>query len=275
LLCFISSLAGFYIYTLSPGKQKSVSAARKRHRMLGNIFVFTTLLFAFSGAWHAFHKIGEESKDIRDKAEFLATELELPIKSISGKLGKNTILNDVSVVRMNGIIYWQALITKGKENSRIYLHSKTGEILANGDIEYGCYLACSFSGKPDHEISHSSCLTSFNDRYSMMNKRLPVIEVGYTNGENYYVETASGQLSAVKDGFDQAERFSFSNLHMQHFWESWLGRESGKPVRNAVLISSTLGLLLLAITGLVLYFTKRRKKARVQQTEPMPVTYSS
>lgn len=107
-----------------------------------------------------------------------------------------------------------------------------------------------------------------------MNKRLPVIEVGYTNGENYYVETASGKLAAVKDGLDQAERFSFSNLHMQHFWESWLGRDSGKTVRNTVLISSTLGLLLLAITGLVMYFTKRRKKAGVQQTKTIAVTYS-
>jgi hypothetical protein len=62
---------------------------------------------------------------------------------------------------------------------------------------------------------------------------------------------------------------------MQHFWETWLGRESGKTVRNTVLISSTLGLLLIACTGLILYFTKRRKKARVQQTKPMPVTYSS
>ena len=86
------------------------------------------------------------------------------------------------------------------------------------------------------------------------------MEVGFDNNENYYVETSTGKLAAVIDNEDKAERFSFSNLHMHHYWEMWLPKKAGKPVRNLVLITSTLGLLLLALTGMLLYFRKQKKK---------------
>lgn len=59
-----------------------------------------------------------------------------------------------------------------------------------------------------------------------------------------------------------SERFSFSNLHMQHYWEGWLGNELGGAVRNMIFFFSTAGLLLLAITGLLLYVRRKRKSGR-------------
>jgi hypothetical protein len=96
----------------------------------------------------------------------------------------------------------------------------------------------------------------------MMNKRLPVIEVSFDTDENYYVETATGQLSAIVAASDRAERFSFSNLHMHHYWEMWLGKGMGKPAKNFLLITSSLGLLLLATTGILIYLNRKRKKSR-------------
>ena len=92
----------------------------------------------------------------------------------------------------------------------------------------------------------------------MMNKRLPVIEVGFNEEENYYVETATGHLAAVTNSYDKAERFSFSNFHMHHYWEDLFGKK-GKTLQKTVLIFTTLGLLMLAITGCWMYWTKKKK----------------
>ena len=100
-----------------------------------------------------------------------------------------------------------------------------------------------------------------------MNKRLPVWEVAFTDGSNSYVETATASLAAVSRPSDGAERFSFSNLHMHHYWEMWLGKETGKHVKNLVLLSSTLGLLLLAFTGMLIYLSKKQgKQAKIFKT---------
>jgi hypothetical protein len=92
----------------------------------------------------------------------------------------------------------------------------------------------------------------------MMNKRLPVIEVGFDEKKNYYVETSTGHLSAITDPYDKAERFSFSNLHMHHYLEDWLG----KTVQRTFLILTTLGLLLLALTGCWMYWKKRQRNLK-------------
>ncbi len=159
---------------------------------------------------------------------------------------------------MNGENYWQLYLSNGKEKQKRYINTKTFKELAGGDIKYGCYLACLFSNKTNHPITHSKYLNQFTNQYSMMNKRLPVIEVGFDSSENYYVETSTGHLSAVTNSYYKAERFSFSNLHMHHYWEDWLG-DKGKTIQKTFFVLTTLGLLLLALTGCWMYWRKRQK----------------
>jgi len=259
LLCLITSVFGFYVYNIM-SKKKATTASKSWHRRLGNVFVLTTALYGFSGAWHAFHKLSEkpEKEIVADRSEFLADEVGFSFAELRSAIDPNEKLTDISIIKMNGENYWQLFITKGKERQKKYIHTKTQRELVQGDIQYGSYLACQFSNKPAHSITHSKSLNTFTNRYSMMNKRLPVVEVGFEEGGNYYVETATGHLSAVTGNNDEAERFSFSNLHMHHYWEHWLGNE-GKIVQKIVLISSTLGLLLLALTGCWMYWRKKQK----------------
>jgi hypothetical protein len=264
-LCFLSSLSGFYIYNFSKKKKPvkgTASRQRSYHRTLGNIFVFTTLLFAFSGAWHSFHKIsGEENNaGIYDHSVFAPEQLDLPLGNILRGMPAFTKLTNVSIVSMNGKHYWQLFVKSGKHSWILYRDKENLNWLEDGDIQYGCYLACRFAGKTQGMVSGSHFIKGFTNRYNMMYKRLPVLEVAFARNDNYYVETSTGYLAAVTGKADQAERFSFSNLHMQHFWEDWLGNKAGKPVRNIVLTGSTLGLLLLAATGMAIYIARRRKK---------------
>ena len=259
LLCFITSVLGFYVYNLMSSK-KSTGRAKTWHRTLGNVFVVTTALYGISGAWHAFHKISEKQgkEMIANRIQFSTKEVSLSIAGIITTLKTNEKLSNLSLIKMNDENYWQLFISNGKEKQTKYINTKTMQELPGGDAQYGCYLACLFSNKPNHRITHNKCLNSFTNQYSMMNKRLPVIEVGFDGKENYYVETATGRLSAVINPYDKAERFSFSNLHMHHYWEHLFGK-GGKIIQKTILIFTTLGLLLLALTGCWMYWTKKQK----------------
>jgi hypothetical protein len=263
LLCFITSLLGFYVYNIM-NKKKASGTSKSWHRALGNAFVLTTALYGLSGAWHAFHKLSESSEKemVADRSQFLSNEVNFSFNDLNKNMKADEKLNNVSIVKMNGENYWQLFVSKGKEKQKRYINIQTLKQLADGDVKYGCYLACQFSNKPNHTITHSKCLNQFTRQYSMMNKRLPVIEVGFDKTQNYYVETSTGHLSAIANSCDKAERFSFSNLHMHHYWEDWFG-DDGKSVQKTVLILSTLGLLLLALTGCRMYWRKKQKSIRL------------
>ncbi len=266
-LCFLSSVFGFYIYNITKRKNavNSTQKLKNRHRIFGNIFVATTLLYALSGGWHSLHKIGKEDprKNYTVRNSYSVEKIDFDPVLASSYLKNKEKLFDASIVQMDGENYWQLSISKEKEKYKRYIAVSTGKELVDGDNKYGCYLACNFSGSNEHNITHSQCLKTFTNKYSMMNKRLPVIEVGFEGGENYYVETSSSTLSAVVDPTDRMERFSFSNLHMHHYWEDWLGKSWGKTMRNSFLIATTLGLLLLALTGMLLYLKKKRAMKRI------------
>lgn len=263
LLCLASAFLGFYVYNLTGRKKTNAKAqpVKNRHRTLGNLFVLTTMLYAFSGAWHSLHKIGnDKTEGMAVQNSFATSDLQLDKMSMTGHLQEGEKLSGVSIVSIKDNDYWQYSIQKGKEKFKRYIETKTGKTLKFGDQHYAAYLAAKFSGLPAEKISNIETINAFNHHYSMMNKRLPVIEIGYSNGEDYYIETATGRLSAIINEKDRAERFSFSNFHMHHYWEMWLDKKYGKSVRNSVLIASTLGLLILAITGLMMYLRKKRAK---------------
>jgi hypothetical protein len=263
-LCFLTSLLGFFVYNVV--KRKNASTTSKSwHRALGNVFVITTALYGFSGGWHALHKLSEKSEveTVADRSEFSVDEIKgLSFLELEKAMKPGERMNSISVVRMNGQDYWQLLVSKENKRERRYFRTNHLMELRAGDLKYGCYLACQFAKESNHSITHSSCLDRFTSQYSMMNKRLPVVEVGFRSRDNDYVETATGRLSAIMTRSSRAERFSFSNLHMHHYWEDWFG-DNGKPAQKILLISSTLGLLLLALTGCFIWWTRKRKAARL------------
>ena len=262
LLCFITSLLGFYVYNVMK-KKKASSPGKSWHRILGNVFILTTALYGVSGSWHAIHKLSEQpwKKIVAHHSGFSTDEVNVSLADLAKTVKANEKLSNVSIAKMNGENYWQLFISNGKEKQNRYINTKTLQELPGGDVKYGCYLACLFSNKPNHSVTQNRCLNQFTNQYSMMNKRLPVIEVSFDDEENYYVETATGHLAAVINSHDKAERFSFSNFHMHHYWEDLLGKR-GKMFQKTVLIFSTLGLLLLALSGCWIYWTKKQKSYR-------------
>jgi hypothetical protein len=257
--CLLTSVFGFVVYNILKKKQATAGSSRRAHRVLGNIFMVTTLLYAFSGGWHSLQKLSKKEEKINQvKDVFNAAELRLPFTGIMKKSPKDSLVN-ISIVRYENEKYWQVTVASRKKISRKYLNTTDLKPLPGGDETYGRYLAAGLSGKPAKEIRHSRQVNKFNDHYSMMKKRLPVVEVGMSDGNNYYVETSTGHLAAIAGASDAAERFSFSNLHMHHYWEDLFGKANGKKFKNLFLVATTLGLLLLAMTGMIMYWRKRKK----------------
>lgn len=260
LTCFFTSLSGFFVYNIMKKKNHKSSGSRSWHRVMGNIFVATTLLYSFSGAWHSLHKLNSaEYKNKQLQTVFNTNEFHNSHNSFKHVFNKHDSLLNVSVVKMYDNNYWQVSVLKQKKIQKKYFTVNGFDELPDGDEAYGRYLATVFSGRSPNLIRDSRPLNKFNDRYSMMNKRLPVVEVSFGK-ENYYIETSTGYLSAIASSSDKAERFSFSNLHMHHYWEDWFGKKIGRPVKNIFLIASTLGLLTLAMTGLMMYRARVRKR---------------
>ena len=259
LLCFLSSVFGFIVYNVLK-KKKAGSAGKRWHQWLGNAFLVTTLLYAFSGAWHAFQKLPAKPSTYNTYGHVFSSD-DMNNKYLSLIFSHKQQINDISVVKIGAENYWQLFCTDGKRKTKQYIHTTSGQTLQNGDMKYAEELAKKIKANGAF-IKHTQQLTSFNHQYSMMNKRLPVVEVGFGDGETYYVETATGSLATVTRPGDAAERFSFSNLHMHHYWEMWIGKDAGKTVRNTVLISSTAGLMLLALTGTLIYIRKRITRKR-------------
>ena len=257
-LCFLSCLLGFVVYHVM-NKQKRTSDKNKRwHRWLGNVFLLTTLLYAFSGAWHAFAKLPQKPQaKTTATATWQTEELRKSIAVQTLFSGTKTITS-LALAKIHGQRFWR--VTGQKEKEPRYASLLTGEVLPNGDAVYATALACRWKGADTTSVAQTKRLTAFNHRYSMMNKRLPVVEVAFNDGTNYYVETTTGSLAAISRPGESAERFSFSNLHMHHYWEIWLGKGFGKTVKNGVLLATTLGLLLLALTGSLIYINKRKRK---------------
>ncbi len=263
LLCFATSVFGFYVYNITHKKNggtRKRTATKSWHRIAGNVFLLTTLLYAFSGAWHAFKKVPDKKHTTASTfiTQFTEDELNLSLAAVCQWLNDNEILSNVSAVEVHGKNYWQVTyVDQEKKKGKKYLNMQTGELLPNGDVQYACYLACRLSGKEEHCVRQAKEITAFNHAYSMMNKQLPVVLVSFDNNVSCFIETSTGAVAAVTTPADKAERFSFSNLHMHHYAEMWWGKERGKAVRNTILITSTLGLLLVALSGVMLYVRKK------------------
>ena len=266
-LCLLTCIFGFYVYNIMNRKKavtKSVKYKnRNTHRSLGNFFLLTTLLFSFSRAWHAFAKTNEkDNQRLHDQTQFNSSDMALSLTQMFNKLSKEEKLSGISVVSINGKNYWQLFVNKPKGSGKRYLDMASLQELPDGDMTYGRYLACEFSHQDPQQIHYSAYLNGFTHTYSMMNKRLPVVQVRFADDKDYFVETGTGYLSSTAGTSDRGERFSFTNLHMHHYWEMWLGRDTGKAVRNLVLTISTLGLLILALTGILMYGRKMALKKK-------------
>jgi hypothetical protein len=276
----ISTISGIIIYGLMWGKFKKPknkdekSILKKYHRQIGIAVSFVSLTFAFSGGYHATRKIVPNTlPEMLYEPVIQSHQINHGFQNLPIEWER---LTNCSIVKINDNFYYQLFYKKlvDKDAETIYYQTNSLKKLNNGDFYYANYLGEYFQskeGKDENsccEMSEGSTMVMNNEaklleqnlinqfekrEYGFAFKRLPVIRLSYNTPQktNYYIETSTSRLAAKIDNSDRFEGYSFAILHKFLFLD-W----AGKNVRDITMMISALGVLIVSIMGLILFFKK-------------------
>jgi hypothetical protein len=258
----------------------------KWHRTSSLIIAIPVILWAASGFMHPI------MTNIRPK---VATQFIMPSIIDSSKvtvrlknaLEQNKIDSFVNFRFIHIDTNWFYQVQIDSKQVPVYLSTKNGKNLQNGDWLYAQYLARIFlegqtkdSATPfalSSNVSHDCCdaaaecvlnnkkgaplddavlVTSFNDEYKSINCLLPVYKVSFKreDGIRIYVETTQDRFSFAMDN----KRFVFDRIFtLLHTW-GWLAfLGKGKVIIEFLLVSLA---FLTTIMGIYIFFITKTKK---------------
>lgn len=268
LTAFFTAILGIYIFftTRVPrAAGNGMVKARRNHRYTAIVAALFTLMWTFSGSFHAFSKFRDDVRDRYSVATHFAsgaTDFDLArLQSVCPR----PVMN-ISLAEMDGARYWRVAMLPEKvaahkdmmKDRRValppvaYVRTSDYLVLPDGDKRYAAWMAAQFSRRPVGEIRLVSPVTSFGDEYNFTDKRLPVWKVSYGN-ERWYVETSSGRLASKVDDRMVVEGYSFSVFHKHHFMDG-----GGKTARDVSTMFWAATQVILVTVGLILWFRRKR-----------------
>ncbi|HWK08232.1 MAG TPA: PepSY domain-containing protein [Puia sp.] len=286
-MAFLTTLMGIYIFFTTKSKKARGNErvkARRNHRFSAIIIALFTLMFTFSGAFHALSKFSDDTRDrFFVSPSFAPADLNFNFTQLQEDVGDPII--DIRIVSMYGHNYWQVTtqpsgghLSGSRQPSSIMsgpaTHSRDlmkdpqviaspvtyistdspHSILPQGERIYAGFLAGAFSGQPEKDIQASVPILRFSSEYNFADKRLPVWKISYTTHDNerYYVETSTGRLSKRVTDRSLTEEYSFAFLH-KHEFMGW----GGKSVKDFSTMFWALAQVVMVVFGLILYFKYR------------------
>lgn len=261
-IMLLALISGLTVYGLMWKKFKAIKQNRiangtedKRfihrfHRQIGLIVSFVMFTFVISGAFHLavkLHNNGPAKADygqVIQRAQLGVSNLTLPIA--------DSLVKRMALVSFNGNTYYQVTDSQKQVS---YFNTITGKEQTNADEDYARFLSTyyhtggtkTFSGRVKVDQ-----IRQFDNEYGFINKRLPVERVGYPNGDNWYIETATSKLATKVTGIDRAEGLSFIFLH-KYFGMTW----AGKNMRDIVSMLAALGVLVVSLFGLASFIKNK------------------
>ncbi|MBV4356382.1 PepSY domain-containing protein [Pinibacter aurantiacus] len=272
-LAFFNTILGLYVFFTTKAKKNGngTSGARNNHRFVSIVAALFTLLFTFSGWYHAFNKMTTTAvAQTANDASFAASELKLDLNAALQKLSSGETFTNIGLADIDGTIYWQLYAARDKKNNLQgdlmkdqkvaaplvkFVSNNNYELAKDGEKLYAQHLANMYS-ESSSKIVATELVTKFTDEYGFINKRLPVWKVQYETGnhEKYYVETSTGALALKISDKDLAEGYSFALLHKHHFMDF-----GGKMVRDISTMFWAFMQIAMVVVGFVLYFKLRGK----------------
>lgn len=270
LMTLFTTIMGLYIFFTTSTKKRNgntIVRARRLHRYTALTAALFTLLFTFSGGFHAFEKLWATAPNVTAvDNRFAATAAVPDWQRLHAAAGTDKKITNVSLVKMDSGAYWQVFHKSNKPSSAttaggpmsnpLYINTGSYLLLPDGEAQYARYLASLFSGHTTDKVVSTTAITRFAGEYGFVNKRLPVWKVGYASNsrERYYVETSSGHLAAVVNDKDLAEGYSFALLHKHHFMD-W----GGKLTRDISTMFWAFMQVLMIGVGLWLWWKSKKK----------------
>ncbi|MEE4207506.1 MAG: PepSY domain-containing protein [Erythrobacter sp.] len=236
-------------------KNRSARWSNSKHRLLALVGGISLLVWGLSGLTHiAMVLFGPQ------QAQFMppATEVELTdARPISETLAANGIAEAVAVKTVpspDGKALWQ--VTEEPLAERRYFAAADGREILDGDRSQAEFIARHFLAT-DREIVSATLQTEFDADYPWVNRLLPVWKVEFAGDDRLtaYVHTETSSIAAVNNSTKEGLQTAFRVLHT---WE-WVpqGMDWLRVVVIGLMVAS---LLALAVTGIMMLVTVRRRK---------------
>lgn len=233
------------------------------HRSLGISVSIVTCLFALSGAWHLLHTPSAPSSGDSGSPGWQVASLDgLSAAAVWGTQPDAVIIGCATapcrLVAPDNIHRPEHDHGgNAQPNAAFTLQALTADAatpsLANL-AEQAARLALRL---PDTlPASEITTVTRFAGEYGFLNKRLPVLKIGFVTDDHptAYWEPGTGIIASIVRDADRYEGYSFGYLHKYH----WLDF-AGKNVRDSV--NALLALLVALVTGLgmLLWWQRARR----------------
>jgi hypothetical protein len=275
LLAFCTAGLGIYIFCITKTKKANghtLLKARRNHRytaVVGSIF---TLLWSFSGAYHAFAKFKKDDRDAYFVSNRFSPTLPFDFARLQQVVPEP--ISNISLVTMDAQTWWRVITMPANKPPTMqepmkamksmeaslpavtFVNAGDYSLLPNGEEKYAASLATQFSKNAANSIQSVTPVTKFNDEYNFADKRLPVWKVSYAanRNERYYIETSTGRLASHVDNSDLMEGYSFALFHKHHFMD-WAGKEA----RDASTMVWAFMQIVMIVIGLILWWRRRTK----------------
>jgi hypothetical protein len=278
---FFTSILGLYIFFTTKSKvinKNSISKKRYYHRITSLSFSLFTLLFTFSGAFHAIVKLTPDTRHLYfHKQSISKDELNIIWSDLYERMDSSFSLSNIKPLKFQNKLFWQTTgfsknihtsndkqVDKPKDLMKSmkvippivnYYQANSYDLLPEGEKEYSTFLASTFRNNFNERPAYLTQIVKFEGEYGFVNKRLPVWKVAYKSNSNerYYVETKSGTLAAHINDKDLIEGYSFAILHKHHFMD-W----AGKSARDFSTMFWAGGVIAISIIGLILWWRTRK-----------------
>lgn len=285
VLCAVlmSAFSGLYIYfKLGKAKQRlATKPLRHWHRRLGLLVSFSALIFASSGLFHLIMSYQQQKEAITLPVENVSIEQLSDMvwqKIVSKPLAK------LDLIGHDNHLYWQvlslstaaknqmpisqvAILASEKAHAEhaphVNMDTKVMPYLLPAEYEsennpiqsiedFAKSKVLSLGAAANSEVVSTAWITQFKNEYGFIFKRLPVIKVQMKDKDNtrYYVEPATGALSAKVRDIDGVEGFVFAYLH------KWSFDFLNKNVRDIMVSLFALANIVVAFMGLVLFYRR-------------------
>jgi len=279
-LAFLTALMGIYIFFITKSKKangNSLMKARKSHRITSIIVVLFTLMFTFSGFYHATTKLHEEKYNVKIENSFTTATTLFNLPKIQQTVQKP--IGNIQIIQLNNNIYWRVtvkdfgLLQKNEKQPKdlmkemtvppptvVYVNTTDFSILKDGEKQYAHFLANHLGNYEEKDITSDSIITKFAGEYGFVNKRLPVWRINYkaAKQQRLYVETSTGTLAASINDDDLKEAYSFNFLHKHHFMDF-----AGKEWRDFSTMFWAAAQIAMIMVGLILYY-KFSNKSKIK-----------
>lgn len=225
---------------------------RQLHRWLGLIFSVSILMSAGSGVLHnVMSRTQPPPPAARPAGLIMPRDIKVAVSEALKHIADPALKLQAVSIRSIGGDPWYQLFIEGRKGIT-YVSAKTGEA---GDMDevYAAEIASAYLGGA--AVRKTDYLTAYNAEYIAIFRILPVyrFDTGDKRGTRVYVSTMTGSVTRATDNQKQFEAQVFSNLHKFMFIKD-------KDVRDLVLTLTTLGMVCVALAGIILFVLTRPRR---------------